>query len=224
MNLCTSIRILAALALICVCACDDGDPISKGNDAGARTDGSTRDGGQNGGPDAGMNAAWFACEGPEDCVLTPNDCCGTCGFPTADSHIAIRLDQRPAYRDSLDCDLVDCPGCPGIALQAPNGNVRAICGDSGQCEVYTVSESEEAACNEDDDCMKRWGPCCSPCVGEDNWDYVAINRNAEPGYTDNVCPDESFGCPECASPDFPGEFKAICEEDTRCILVPDELE
>ena len=205
-----------------VAACSD-DPVKGGTDTGSSTDTGARvDQGNSdagGGTDAG--ALRNDCQLHSDCRLVSKGCCAPCGLPTGDSHIAIRTDQVDAYRAGMECELVDCEPCPAIEILAPTGNVRAICNASNQCETYVVSESDEAACSNDDECVRRWGTCCAPCVGADNWDYVAINGSADAAYASKVCDGDDVTCPECASPDYPGDFEAVCDGDSQCVLFGD---
>ena len=74
-----------------------------------------------------------ACNAALECVVLARSCCGTCGGPTPDDEICVRVDSEAAYKQTVCEPPVACPAC---AMQT-NPNFFAEC-DSHECTTLDV--------------------------------------------------------------------------------------
>lgn len=158
--------------------------------------GSGGNGGNGGGADT-----FTACDGPGQCVLVGNSCCGTCGEEDLAGKKAVNGAQADAYFQSVCPDPTPCPAC---AAQ-PNPNLFAYC-DNGTCRAADVRTHAVSACTSDADCTLRGGTeCCQPCMPTDS-ELTAVNKTSD--LSSLVCaPDEACGL--CLT-QYPPDAAAIC--------------
>lgn len=162
-----------------------------------------------------MYPDWTNCDGPGQCALRIETCCGGCGEEPLEGKIAVRMDSLAEVTDAVcasECKtLNDCPdlGCPVFV----NTHDVAVC-RSGVCKGVDVRVDELTACSTDADCALRWGiQCCETCGAPDISQLIAVR--ATPGFSEAIC-DPVAPCPPCAPPPYPSEFSAICNNAGHC--------
>jgi hypothetical protein len=118
--------------------------------------------GGSGGGGSGGGAAFDACTGPKQCVLTNATCCGVCGMPEVTDMVAVNQAKLDAFRGDLCPQPVGCPEC----AQEPNPNLFAYC-EEGRCVAADARTHAVSACTDTSDCVLRYGMgCCeSTCQG-----------------------------------------------------------
>jgi hypothetical protein len=162
----------------------------------------TPDGGDGG---SGGGEPFAACDGPGQCVLVFNTCCGTCGLPELSDYVAINQDKASVFRDGLCFGIEGCPACGA----QENPNLFAFC-DNGTCAKADVRTHAVSACDVDSDCRLRYGAgCCeSTCSGSEE-QLTAVNTSQETTLTGLVCGGDGFACDACV-PQYPLDAAPVC--------------
>jgi hypothetical protein len=155
------------------------------------------------------------CDGPGQCTLTFEGCCGPCGVPEADQLVPVALDQLDAFRDQSCMPGDPCPDC----LSCTNGELFAYC-ESGSCAGAHLDDFNLRACDDNDDCRLRFGSeCYEPCGGIPECDgLTAINIAAGSTLADLVCDPDAPPPPPCV-PTYPDDVVATCNAGT-CVVAP----
>ncbi len=190
---------LFACALLLACARGtQGQPDSGQPDGG---DAGRLDGGHDGGHD------FTSCTKNADCAIVPESCCGACGAPARGDAVAVRADQRSAYRVQACATGASCPACAPLYLDP---TLVATC-SAGRCALVDLQVHAASACEQDADCHVRTPDCCE-CGGDTSVGrLVGISDDA--AYRALVCDDQA--CPECA-PIYPVEVTVGCGDDGHC--------
>jgi len=169
-------------------------------------------GGDGGGEDAGGTSGLDLCETPDDCVVVPASCCGTCGEPTRGDAVALNRASASTYRDMACGDDFACPACAGM----PDPTLLATC-EANRCVVVDLQAHVSTECGSDADCRVRTADCCECGGATDPASMVAIAIDDAAAFEALVCGGD-FGCPECA-PAYPASYSAVCDAG-RCRFVP----
>lgn len=158
------------------------------------------------GTDGGGDPSLFTCSGPEECVVIPRSCCGSCGAATREDAIAVRAD-RAADWSAMACDSGDDPiACPGCFMEQ-DPTLLAGC-EEGRCVVVDLHEHPSAQCTVDAECVLRARECCECGADTSYTGLVAINSIGRSAFEEVVCNTDT-GCPECA-PVYPEDATPAC--------------
>jgi hypothetical protein len=181
-----------------------GDGASSGGVGAVAAGGSGHSGAPGRGGSAGSPAVPTECTGHADCALRATTCCGTCGAPTRDDVIALRVDALDDYSSAV-CGPQGamCPACAAL----PNRKLFATCA-AGVCQVVDLTQSTVTACSSDGDCVVRTPECCECGANMDFLSLVAIAAARRAEFESLVCQPTS-ACPECA-PVYPPNVVAVC--------------
>jgi len=161
------------------------------------------------GHDAGVDPDLLSCTGPEDCVVIPRSCCGSCGAATREDSIAVRADRAGDW-STMACaaDGDDPIGCPGCFMEQ-DPTLLAGC-EEGRCVVVDLYEHPSAQCTVDAECVLRARECCECGADTSFAGVVAINSIGRTEFEALVCNDDT-ACPECA-PVYPEDAMPVCHE------------
>lgn len=174
--------------------------------------------------DTGFDATGLECMEPNDCVLLPRSCCGSCGQPTRDDIDSVYVGLVDAQRAEACAEPVPCPDCEGI----PDPTLLPDCSMS-TCTFLDLNPPSGpapslSACETSDDCVIRAAECCECGATINGQTVVALNREQRGFYDRYVCEDD-IGCPECA-PAYPDNIVAECRGEgaaARCVVIVREL-
>ena len=188
----------STLGFVLVAACGGEVFVGGTGGSGAGASGGTGPGGSGaGGHD------FTACDGPAQCVLRPESCCGQCGAATPGDMIGLHQDWVDDYLGA-HCATLDCPAC--FMPQEPD--LFAYC-HAGHCVAADVRVHELSACNTASDCVVRWGlDCCEGCGLAPPEELVALSWNGLGALGGLVCPAD-WGCPDCLV-QYPPDVTATC--------------
>ena len=203
--------LVATLAAACGSEVEGGGNGGTGGTDGTGGTGGT--GGAGGGGGQGADGQIAACDGPGQCTLVQNSCCGPCGEPTLGDYDAVNAESADAYFNVFVCpEPMPCPAC----AITPNPDLFAYC-EAGKCAGADVTAHAFSECTTAADCTLRMGlGCCEGCAG-DAAALVAVASSELAALHDAICPPD-FGCPACA-PMYPPEWKADCVAG-HCAVVP----
>lgn len=152
-----------------------------------------------------------ACDGPAQCILAINGCCGKCGAPALSDWDAINKTQGDAHRAAVCTD--PAPACPKCATIL-DPNQIAFCRAS-RCKAIDVRLDAISECATDSDCRLRAGNgCCEACAVAETSQLIALSKSKGGELEAQVCDPAAGACPPCV-PTYPAGVTAICDPTTR---------
>lgn len=155
-----------------------------------------------------------ACQTPNDCVLVPTSCCGSCDLDAAVPMSAYNGDWIEEHGQP-GCDGAGCPRCAVSEDWAPQqqGQLIAAC-EAHRCVVKDLDHMPMTACSKDEQCVVATPRCCA-CTWNNS---VAVRADAAAKLNRLVCA-PGTGCPACAQVGH--KPKVECAKG-RCQLRPRE--
>jgi hypothetical protein len=139
-------------------------------------------------------AEWFACSGPDECVVVPEGrCCTPCDPVAFQGYTAVNTRHRADFARQQGCATTPCPACPAPDPRIPrsDSNFFALCRE-GRCVAVDLRYSAYSACKTHADCRLKHGTtCCDGCG-----DNELVTFNPASTLMADLCPVK----PECPPP------------------------